>query len=50
MHFEDCSELTTHVTRIAGNLSDDVAFEFDVIAWLVERDAHAATGSFGGDY
>jgi hypothetical protein len=44
MSFEDGSELTTHIAGIAGNLADDIAFEFNVVAGLIQRHSHSAPG------
>ena len=43
MLFQYCTELTTHFTRIARDLSDDLTLEFDVVSRLVDRNPHAAS-------
>jgi hypothetical protein len=46
--FQDCSELASHLTRIARYLADDVALEFNVITRSIERHSHPTTSPFGG--
>jgi hypothetical protein len=41
---EDYSKLSSHLSGVAVNLTDDVPFDFDVIAGTIQRYAHAATG------
>jgi hypothetical protein len=43
--FQDRSKLTSHLTRIAGDLTNDVAFEVNVVARSIERHAHSPTCS-----
>ena len=47
--FQDCPELTTHLTRVPRDLADDVAFEIWIVARSIERDSHAAARSLGSD-
>jgi hypothetical protein len=46
---EVCSQLTAHFAGVAGNLSNDVAFDAHVVAGAVERDPHPLARTVGGD-
>lgn len=49
MLFQNCSKLASHLARIAGDLTDDVTFESDVITGAVERYSHASPSTLGRD-
>jgi len=47
--FQNRSELTSHLSRIARDLTDDIALKFNVISRAIQRDAHGSTYALGSD-